>query len=126
MKKLFSIILIIILCGLTFLIGAYSNRHIPNKLLGGVQAKLNFANLKSLQEIDLYLKNNCLETAGEMLQFSIDEKKMLIAEYLQLNKDKELEKYISFRDQKVFNELMLYKINWDKKIELSDCEKEKQ
>lgn len=121
-----NILLLLLIVGIAFLsaiAGSYLTRMHFESSLQGAQAVLSFGQLKILRQIKLDLKMGCERQALDRLSFAIDEKKMLIAEYLQTIEDAEFEKYIIKRDPELLNELKKYHINWDKKLLIKGCDK---
>jgi len=121
LRRLLFVVAILIVAFISGIAGMYFCKNYSNSL-EGVQASLSFGHLKRLRQIKLDLDKGCEQQAFDRLLHSIDEEKMLMAEYIQNNSDPELKSYIFKRDKELWGELKIYSIDWGKTWSISGCD----
>jgi len=121
MKNYIVWISVIIVIVLSFFAGMHFSKIGIARSVGQLQAELSFGHLKHYKDLQVDLRSNCKPRAESRLVFMINEQKMLMAEYVQKNRDEQFEKYINMRDKNLMTELRTYKVDWDKEWTLPVC-----
>ncbi len=126
MKKISLTIGAIIIVIMSGMAGMYYSFSVFSSSYEGAQANLSFGQLKELRQIKSDLDKGCEQQAIDRLSHAIDEEKMSIAEYTQANDDPELQAYITLRDNKLWEELKTYNVDWSKTWSIAGCDEIKR